>query len=113
MGAGRWGFYAYGWSFPSAVLEKPLAAAADVDFITGRRIPRVLSKGCSFGCSNNYALPFLLAVQMPPATRVYVLLLMLITAVDVSVGKVIDSGNTFSLDWGRTLKVTPEYQSFV
>ncbi|CAM9315566.1 unnamed protein product [Scytosiphon promiscuus] len=40
--------------------------------------------------------------NMPPATRVYVLLLMLITAVDVSVGKVIDSGNTFSLDWGRT-----------
>lgn len=34
------------------------------------------------------------------------LLLMIITAVDVSVGKVIDSGNTFSLDWGRTIKVT-------
>lgn len=46
------------------------------------------------------------ALQMPPATRVYVLLLMLITAVDVSVGKVIDSGNTFSLDWGRTVKVS-------
>ncbi|CAM9114667.1 unnamed protein product [Ectocarpus fasciculatus] len=42
--------------------------------------------------------------NMPPATRVYVLLLMVITAVDVSVGKVIDSGNTFSMDWGRTVK---------
>ena len=42
---------------------------------------------------------------MPPATRVYVLLLLLITAVDVSVGKVIDSSNTFALDWGKTIKV--------
>ncbi|CAN0226934.1 unnamed protein product [Ectocarpus sp. 13 AM-2016] len=41
---------------------------------------------------------------MPPATRAYVLLLMVITAVDVSVGEAIDSGNTFSMDWGRTVK---------
>lgn len=45
-------------------------------------------------------------LQMPPATRIYVLLLLAITAVDVSVGKIIDSANTFSLDWGRTVKVT-------
>lgn len=42
--------------------------------------------------------------NMPPATRVYVLLLLLITAVDVSVGKVIDSSSTFALDWGKTIK---------
>lgn len=42
---------------------------------------------------------------MPPATRVYVLMLMLVTAVDVSVGKVIDAGATFSVDWGKTFKV--------
>lgn len=45
-------------------------------------------------------------LQMPPATRIYILMLIGITAVDVSVGKVIDSANTFSLDWERTVKVT-------
>lgn len=45
---------------------------------------------------------------MPPATRVYVLLLLVTTAVDVSVGKVIDSAATFSLDWGKTFKVPDE-----
>lgn len=45
-------------------------------------------------------------LQMPPATRIYVLMLIAITAVDVSVGKIIDSANTFSLDWGRIVKVT-------
>lgn len=42
---------------------------------------------------------------MPPVTRVYVLMLMLVTAVDVSVGKIIDAGATFSMDWGKTFKV--------
>ncbi|CAM9757861.1 unnamed protein product [Pylaiella littoralis] len=42
--------------------------------------------------------------NMPPATRIYILMLIGITAVDVSVGKVIDSANTFSLDWERTVK---------
>ena len=34
-----------------------------------------------------------------------ILLLLVITAVDVSVGQVIDSAATFSLDWGKTFKV--------
>ncbi|CAM9298843.1 unnamed protein product, partial [Ascophyllum nodosum] len=42
--------------------------------------------------------------NMPPATRVYVLLLLLITAIDVTTGEALDSGSTFSMDWGRTLK---------
>lgn len=53
----------------------------------------------------SHVLPPLNGPQMPPATRVYVLLLLLITAVDVSVGKVIDSSSTFALDWGKTIKV--------
>lgn len=48
----------------------------------------------------------LITPQIPPATRIYVLMLMVITTIDVSVGKVIDSGNTFSLDWGKTIKVS-------
>lgn len=46
------------------------------------------------------------ALQMPPATRVYVLLLLIITAIDVMSGEAIDSGSTLSMSWERTFKVT-------
>lgn len=42
---------------------------------------------------------------MPPATRVYVLMLMAVTVIDVTVGQIIGSEEAFALDWGRTFKV--------
>lgn len=45
-------------------------------------------------------------LQMPPATRVYVLLLLVITAIDVVSGEAIDAGSTLSMNWERTFKVT-------
>lgn len=47
-----------------------------------------------------------LALQIPPVTRIFMYLLVLITAVDCLSGEAIDAGSTFSLDWGRTFKVT-------
>lgn len=43
--------------------------------------------------------------QMPPVTRVYMLLLVVITLMDASVGKVIDMPSLFALDWGKVFKV--------
>eukprot|EP00903_Cladosiphon_okamuranus_P014176 g13173.t1 len=40
--------------------------------------------------------------NMPPMTRASVILIMIITAVDVT--KLIDAGETYSLDWGKTIK---------
>lgn len=45
------------------------------------------------------------ALQIPPVTRIFMYLLVLITAVDCFSGEAIDAGSTFSLDWGRTVKV--------
>ncbi|CAM9355027.1 unnamed protein product [Discosporangium mesarthrocarpum] len=42
--------------------------------------------------------------NIPPATRAYVILLLVTTAVDLGTGEAIDTGTVFSLDWGRTVK---------